>query len=606
VNPRLASPRLERDTDGSHGVDDVARWRWFAVALFAAGIGAGVVLLASGARLSGFAALVVLTVLLALAVNRYAFFPSELAVTAEVGVLVAAVVGFGIPAASGAAGGGDAALAPWFLALLAGPLDLLHWRQRSYVRMAYNAGNRMAATLLASVAFAAVVGGDRSPSFVRIAIGGLAASAAFALVEVVVGTVLVRLRSRTTWLAAGRVELPMESLTVPLGAVGALAGYLGASVGWWVAPLLLAPTIAVPELVLVARRPRRAHLRAVVMVVVATGALVLPAVLTGTPGPPEIAGLAVVAVLLGLELRPDTGTPVPALVALGVSAALVVGMGAELSGAVGVAVVATTVTWGLERKARWWAVLLAAGAAVASDVVFDLRPSRAAALVAALVFQLVVWTRVERVLWTVPLVCLGVSSAFLWRTVGDGGIAVFVVVFIVVLAAVVAVGAAPWASRIVAAWAVGRRIRVLPVVAAAAAAALACAVVGVAAGTPNDVLVPVAATCAGGVAAIAMNAVRQWRFAPTRRAAEAGAVLVAAVAVATWYPLGGLERRGWSVALLALALVVCTTVAWPLVRRASDATARPSRTRAEHADAHAVSAGPGASGRRTRRSPPRS
>src|SRR5262249_3144567 len=138
------------------------------------------------------------------------------------------------------------------------------------------------------------------------------------------------------------------------------------------------------------------------------------------------------------------------------------------------------------------------------------------------------------------------------------------------------------------------------------ASALGCAVVAVAAATPNDVFVPIAATCAGGVAAIAMNAVRQWRFAPTRRVAEGGGVLVSAVVVAAWYPVEALEGRGWSLALLAAALAVCAGVAWPLVGRASEATARPSHARADHADARAVSAGPAASGRRTRRSRPRS
>ncbi len=258
MNPRLASPPLDTDPDRARAATDTRGWRWFAFALFAGGLGAGVVLVTAGQRVTGAVAFVVLAALLALAVNRYAFFPSELAVTAEVAVLLAAVVGFGIPAVSGGSGGaGGSMLGPWCLALLAGPLDVLHWRQRSYVRMAYNAGNRMAATLLAAVVFSAVLGANRSPSFATIAVGGLAASVAFAVVEVVVGTVLVRLRTGAAWAAAARVELPMESLTIPLGLVGALAGALGAEVGWWLAPVLLAPAILVPELVLVARLPRR-------------------------------------------------------------------------------------------------------------------------------------------------------------------------------------------------------------------------------------------------------------------------------------------------------------------------------------------------------------
>ena len=334
-------------------------------------------LVAAGQRVTGAVAFVVLAALLALAVNRYAFFPSELAVTAEVAVLLAAVVGFGIPAASGGSGGaGGSMLGPWCLALLAGPLDVLHWRQRSYVRMAYNAGNRMAATLLAAVVFSAVLGANRSPSFATIAVGGLAASVAFAVVEVVVGTVLVRLRTGAAWAAAARVELPMESLTIPLGLVGALAGALGAEVGWWLAPVLLAPTILVPELVLVARLPRSPRPSA------RSRWSASPLSRSGCrrcsrrgPLPPRVAGLAVVALLLGVELRAAARAPVPALVSLGVAAAVVVSGDADVLGAVGVAVVATTVTWGLERASRWWAVPLAAGAALAADLAFDLRPS---------------------------------------------------------------------------------------------------------------------------------------------------------------------------------------------------------------------------------------
>jgi hypothetical protein len=569
VNPRLASPRLD---DRSHAavVQSDTRWRWFAVGLCAGGLAAGVALLASGERLTGAAAFVVLAVLLALAVNRYAFFPSELAVTAEVAVLLAAVVGYGIPEASGGAGG---LIAPWCLALLAGPLDMIHWRQRSYVRMAYNAGNRMAATLLAAIVFSALLGTDPSPSFAAIAVSGLGASAAFAIVEAVIGTVLVRLRTGARWLASARVELPMESLTIPLGLVGALAGYLGASVGWWVAPLLLVPTIFVPELVLVARRPRRAHLDRLAMVGVALVAVALPAVLAPWPRPVDIAGLTVVSLLLGVELRAVARAPVPALVSLGVVAALVVSGDAEVLGAVGVAVVATTVTGGLERASRWWAVPIAVTAAVAAEIAFDLRPSRAMALAAALVFQLVVWTRVDRVVWTAPLVCVAVASAFVWRAIGNVGSLVFVAALVVALAAVAAVGAAPWNSRILAAWVARRHHRAhRTVLVGAGTAALSCAVAGVALQSSGDVLVPIASASATAVAAVAMNAVRQWRFAPARRAGEATLVLGSAIVALLLYPPVGLDGQPWSVAVLAAALAACTAVAWPLVRRATAAT----------------------------------
>jgi hypothetical protein len=608
VNPRLASPPLDTDPDGARGASDTRRWRWFAFALFAVGLGSGVVLAASGQRVTGAAAFVVLAALLALAVNRYAFFPTELAVTAEVAVLLAAVVGFGLPDASrGSFGAGGSLLAPWCLALLAGPLDILHWRQRSYVRMAYNAGNRMAATLLAAVSFSAVLGADRSPSFARITVGALAASAAFALVEVVVGTVLVRLRTGAAWAAAARVELPMESLTIPLGMLGALAGALSADVGWWLAPLLLAPAILVPELVLVARFPRRASRGTVATVGLAVAALVVTALLAPWPPFDAAVGLTVVALLLGVELRATMRAPVPALVSLGVAAAVVVSGDAEVLGAVAVAVIATTVTWGLERSSCWWAVPLAAGAALAADVAFDLRPSRATALVAAVVFQLLVWTRIDRVVWAAPIVGVAVSVAFAWRALGDGGAAVFVAALAVVLAAVATVGAAPWNSRIVAAWEARRHVRVQrSALAVVGAAALGCAVAGVAVPSTGDLLVPTAAVFAGVIAAVAMNAVRQWRFAPARRSGEAGAVLVSSIALAALYPPAGLDGQVWSVAILTAAVAVCAAVAWPLARRASTVATRPAHDHAGRVDPPVVRAAPDASGRCTRRSPPRS
>jgi hypothetical protein len=607
VNPRLASARVDPSVDGEHASPESRRWGWFAALLFAGGLGAGLALLASGQRITAGAAFVLLAALLALAVNRYAFFPTELAVTAEVAVLLAAVVWFGLPAAAGGGGGTDGSeLGPWLLALLAGPLDVLHWRQRAYLRMAYNAGNRMAATLLAAVVFSAVLGADPSPPNVTIAVGGLAAAATFAGVEIVIGTVLARLRTSGAWAAAARVELPMEILTIPLGVAGALAGYLGATEAWWIAPLILAPTVVVPELMVVARRPRRSHVAFVAMVGVAATVVALSVALAPWPGPAEVAGLAVVALLLGVELRASARAPVPSLVALGVAAALVVGRGAQVGTSVAVAVVATTVTWGLERASRWWAVLLAAAAAVGADLVFDLRPSRAMALLAAVVFQLAVWTNVERVVWTAPLLGVGVASAFAWRAVGGGGGAVFVIALVVVLAAVSAVGAPPWNSRVLAACVARvRRGAHRAFIVGAAFGALASAAVGLAARSTSAVLVPVASAGAAAVAAVAMNAVRQWRFAPMRRFADAAGVLVSAMAVVVLYPTGGLDGQAWAFVLLVVAIAVCSAIAWPLAGRAATAATGPAGDRAGRVEQPGVSARPGSSDPGTPRSRPR-
>src|SRR4051794_19103630 len=119
--------------------------RWFSVGICGSAVLAGIVAFAAGAPLPPIAPVLLLAVAAALCVNRFALFPSEHAATAEAAVLLAAVVGFS----------GDAAiLGPLTVALLVGPLDVLHWEQRSFVRMAYNAGNRGLATLTAVATFA--------------------------------------------------------------------------------------------------------------------------------------------------------------------------------------------------------------------------------------------------------------------------------------------------------------------------------------------------------------------------------------------------------------------------------------------------------------------
>src|SRR5689334_15438042 len=187
------TPRFAADTAPRAAPDVVASehgpWRVFALALFGVTTAIGVVLIAAGEPRPDPLPVLLLVLVLAVAVNRFAFFPSELAVTAEVAVLLAAVVGFA---------GQSALLGPWIVAFLAGPLDISHWRRRSFARMAYNAGIQMAATLVAAVVFARVFA-PASSATGAVAVAALVASVAFASVEVVVGTVLVRLRSDTQW-----------------------------------------------------------------------------------------------------------------------------------------------------------------------------------------------------------------------------------------------------------------------------------------------------------------------------------------------------------------------------------------------------------------------
>ena len=114
-------------------------WSVFAVAAIAgAGFACG------GSPFPSVWPVLVLGALVALSLNQLAFFPSEWSATAEAAVLVAAVVGFADSAEL---------LGPLAVALLCGPLDIVHWRQRAFWRMAYNSGNRMIAALLGAVVF---------------------------------------------------------------------------------------------------------------------------------------------------------------------------------------------------------------------------------------------------------------------------------------------------------------------------------------------------------------------------------------------------------------------------------------------------------------------
>ena len=195
----------------------------------------------------------VLAVFLVLAINRCTVFPTELAVSAEAAVLAAAIVAFRHDSAF---------VGPWCVAFLAGPLDLLHWRQRSFVRMAFNAGNRMVATLAGAVSFTVLLHSDLfGTGAIRFGAAVLGAAFGYASVDDAIGVVLVRLHTGGSWIGAARVVLPVDALSVPMAVVGGAAGYLATQVGWWPAALVLVPTLFVPELAFHAAVPPRAETR---------------------------------------------------------------------------------------------------------------------------------------------------------------------------------------------------------------------------------------------------------------------------------------------------------------------------------------------------------
>jgi hypothetical protein len=564
--------------DRAPGRDVATRARAYAWTLLGAATATGVALLVSGARLPSFGPVLLLGLVIALCLNQLAFFPNEWSATAEAAVLVAAVVGFaGAPGSDPAAGA--ALLGPYAVAMTCGPLDTVHWRQRAFWRMAYNSGNRMLAAVLAAVAFAEVRVALGS-SALAFAAAALAASLAIALVDLVVFVGFERVRGGTSLRSAVRDDLVIDCLTVPLGMIGALAGWIATRAGWWVAPFVLVPAAFAPELVLV--RCRRLLARPLVAarirrsaptLVVAACVLAIAALVAPVPDPVPFITLVVVAVLAGVELRADARAPVAPLVAVIVAASLVLGAGAgdaRLSAAVAVAVVATataTVSARSPAGARWWSPLLAAAAAVVATRVFDARPGRAGALAAALAFEVLVLARWSRLVWSAPLVCAAIALACVGDAAGTSGVAWFGAGVAAVAVCASLWGAPPWTSGVLASWAARRAARwsrVALVSTCVVALGAATAVSVTSAGRP--VLVPLAAAAAAAVLGMGAVASRQWRFAPVRRRVDALLAVTAACGVVIGYPSAAFDGNAWSVAVVAVSLAVGLVTAWPAAR----------------------------------------
>jgi hypothetical protein len=568
MTPRLADRAREIDCSGVDASRETGQWRWFAIGLFAAGFATGLVLVVVGSPRPTMVPVVVLAAFVGIAVNRYALFPTELAVTAEAAVLVAAVVFFAVPLSP--VGGASPLLGPWCVALLAGLLDLAHWRRRSFVRMAYNAGNRMIAALVGAAAFASVIHVARSSSLVILACAALSASLAFALVEGVIGTVLVRLRSREPWRVAARTELWLDVLTIPLGVAGAGAAYLGHETEWWSAAVVLAATLFVPELVLVPVRQLRPFRRVAATIGPAATVLIVLGLLVPFPDPSVLAGLVVLAFAMGVELRVDPERPAPPLVAMLVVAAAVVCVDREIVAAIVVAVIATATACLTSRVAVWWAPVLAGAAAGAAVAVYDVRPTRAGALAAGLAFGFLVGVRWERVVWTAPMVCAASSLAFAWRAVGPLGAALFATGLVALLVASAACGAPPWGSRVVGPWAARHASRVQrTVLVATVVCSLGLGFAASATTIAREALASGAAAAAAMVAAMAMVGVRQWRFAPRGRMRDAALALASAVIVVVVYPPLALAGEVWSPVILIATVAVCARISWPLARLGS-------------------------------------
>jgi hypothetical protein len=577
--------------------------RLLGLVLLLAALGAGAGLLAAGASLPPVLPVLGLAAIAGLCVNCEVFFPSELASTAESAAIFAAVVG--LHAAS-------PLLGPLGVALAVGPLDLLHWRQRAWFRMAYNSGSQGLAALAGAAVYGRVIDGFGAPAAGAVAAAALAAIP-YALTDSSLGFCLMRIRGESVRDAAGH-QWSLNAIAIPLACIGASAGVLAHDVGWWCALIVLTPVAWVPELALV-RLPawlrRLPPARASALGAGIAVSAVVTVVAWRSAAPATIVFLVAFAVALGADLRIDRSRLVPPLAALVVVAAAVARAVDPWVVAPLVAVVVTTVAWRARVPLRAL-VIGAIGGVLAAAVVemSSARPATVAAVLTAVaagaafaVSAVVVGTtRGEPVAslctlpWSTPLLVVAALLAEVWVSLGSPGAALFGGGTALALATVAWWAAPPWGSR-----RLGRALAVvLPrrhraATAGAVGVTLASAGFAVAVPGAHHETALVTAALVEIAAAGGLVAVRQWSFAPQRRAASIAAVAtVGTLAVVGYLPTARAHGPA-SVLVVAGLLAVLVAVVWPLARvldRAPVASAAPR-------DRRPPAAAPIGSGRRS-------
>ena len=521
---------------------------WLAAILGTASVGLGAVLAATGQAWPSLGLLVVFAVLAWFAVNRYTFFPSELAVTSESAVLLAAVIAFRHDAPY---------LGPWCVAALVGPLDAVHWEHRAFSRMGFNAAHQMLAVVAAAAAYAAV--DARGDATTTTAAAAIAAIAVYATVVWVAGVAVLRVWSRLRLGVAVRQLLALDWVVVPLGVVGVLAGTAALEHGWWALPLVLVPTAFVPELVLAHGRSFAAALaaspRVRVLAVASAGALLLGPVAALSVGASALVPLGVVwlACVVAVELRTRQRALVPPLAGIVIAVA---------AGALGAPAWSSPV----RTVGAFGAGLLVAGAATLT------------APVGARRFEL------TRLGWALPLFSVAVGSALAVPRFGAAAVAVPLVIVPATAVLVTAWAAPPWSSALLAAalaprrWAL-RRVALgsLVVVGVAAAACGARA----SDGARRAGFALVALTAIELALAVAAVGARQWRLDPRRRRVVGPLVAVTAVTALIALPLLARHEQGWTVVTATVAAAVALVVGDAPARLGDVAGAR--RRRRTHA-----------------------
>ena len=270
-----------------------------------------------------------------------------------------------------------------------------------------------------------------------------------------------------------------------------------------------------------------------------------------------------------------------------VAAALVVGglivLGATSEQVVLSAMVAlwtTLACWFAVPRMPFWAPLVACGAGALVAVVYVAAPSGAAAVLGALLFEVVVVLLGRRqfaiVIWTWPLLLFSVSIGWSWRVSGPVGLIGFAIVLGGAMLIAAGWGVPAWDSRIIGPLAARTRTswhRAALVFCAACSLGLAGGAV-VVIGLHGTL---VAASGAMGELAVMMvlAGVRQWRFEPRRRSREVGVLLVAGASIATVTWWSGSMHGFVGVLVIGIALAAVVVIGYPLGRLESQARSRP-------------------------------
>jgi hypothetical protein len=530
----VAERQIQLVTDAPRGFSRAATVYGWSLAVVA--VATFVALLIASQALPPLVPTLLLLAVLALCIGRAVLYPSEFALSAEVGVLLCAVVAFRDVAPF---------TGPLLVALFAGPLDVVHWRQRSFVPMAYNSGHRALAALAAAGAFAASVAWFGT-SIGALATATVVAALAASVIDGAASVALVICLGENTRMAR-RWILESDATALPLAAAGGAVGFLATDVGSWAAALALVGLALVPEFLQARARLLGPFARAALLALELVAALGVVSWFSSPPSWPVVALLGALAVLFGVDLVADDRVPVPPVLGIAVTALAVAtgGRHAAFAGAL-VAALATATAWWCGGRAVRRRAVLGVGVAVGAGVLAAV-PAAIDGLAPSVVWPIAVagvavfsalsvgiarpcpLRLLVDVTWAGPLLAGAIALGVL-PALGASAAIAFAGGAIVVSALVGAwSGSTPWRSRFVsprlaAEHGRGRQMVFLGLCAVALGGGIVSLTL------PVDRAITLVAIGAGTAATtMAAWATRQWRLAPRARAWSAGVLGLATV-----------------------------------------------------------------------------